>query len=83
MGSRTSSKRVLQFPVGQKKWKKLSASQMQQWCTGRARSSLEKMNVVGEGGGTDNKKFSTIAFHCPKKEMGQAPENCSLTINQR
>lgn len=56
-GSRANRKRVLQFPVGQKKWEKLSASQMQQWCRGRARSSPEKMNVNGEGGGTDNKKF--------------------------
>lgn len=56
-GSRTNSKRVLQFSVGQENWGKVSASQMQQWCTGRARRSPEKMNMTEEDGGTDNKKF--------------------------
>lgn len=59
MGSRTNRKgfcktQQQKFPVGQKKWKKLS-SQMQQWCIDRARSFLEKMNVNREGGGTDKK----------------------------
>lgn len=64
VGSRTDSKRVLQFPVGQKKWEKVSSRKMQQWCTGRARSSLEKMDMNGEGGGTDNKMILIVLDDC-------------------